>query len=133
MYGKTTREWLKLYKGRFAEMAAAEQGASYTTPPASPSPAAGNDAYLGTYRNDFFGEIAVVEKDGGLAIVQGPNDMTFAMTHYDRDVFTYATEGEMAVGTAGITFTLGADGRAARVLVENLDAGGEGSFVRVPE
>jgi hypothetical protein len=133
MYGKTAREWLKLYKGRFAEMAAAQQGGGYMKPPASPSPAAGSDAYLGTYRNDFFGEIAIVEKDGGLALVQGPKEKTFAMTHYDRDVFTYVTEGEMAIGTAGITFTLGADGRAARVLVENLDAGGEGGFVRVPE
>jgi CubicO group peptidase (beta-lactamase class C family) len=133
IYGKTTQEWLKLYKGRFAEMVAAQQGADYSRPPASPSPAAGNEAYLGTYRNDFFGEISVVESDGGLAIVQGPKDMAFAMKHYDRDVFTYATEGEMAVGTAGIFFTLGADGKAIRVLVENLDAGGEGSFVRVPE
>ena len=133
MYGKATQEWLKLYTGRFAEMAAAQQGADNSKPPASPSPAAGNDAYLGTYRNDFFGEIAVVEKDGGLAIVQGPKNLTFAMRHYDRDAFTYATEGEMAVGTAGIVFTLGADGKAIRVLVENLDAGGEGSFVRVSE
>jgi CubicO group peptidase (beta-lactamase class C family) len=131
LYGRATQEWLKLYKGRFAEMAAAQQGADYSRPPASPSPAAGNEAYLGTYRNDFFGEIAIVEKDSGLAIVQGPKNMTFAMRHYDRDVFTYVTEGEMAIGTAGITFTLGADGKAARVMVENLDAGGEGSFVRV--
>jgi hypothetical protein len=133
MYGKATQEWLKLYTGRFAEMAAAQQGADNSKPPASPSPAAGNDAYLGTYRNDFFGEIAVVEKDGGLAIVQGPKNLTFAMRHYDRDAFTYATEGEMAVGTAGIVFTLGAGGKAIRVLVENLDAGGEGSFVRVSQ
>jgi hypothetical protein len=131
LYGKPTQEWLKLYKGRFAEIVAAQQGSDYSKPPASPSPAAANDAYLGTYRNDFFGEIAVVDKDGGLAIVQGPKDTTFSMTHYDRDVFTYATEGEMATGTAGITFTLGADGKAIRVLVENLDSGGEGSFGRV--
>lgn len=130
LYGKATQEWLRLYKSWFTEMAAAQQGADYAKPPASPSPAAANAAYLGTYRNDFFGEIAIIEKNGGLAIVQGPKDMTFAMSHYDRDVFTYRTEGEMAVGTAGITFTLGADGKAVRALVENLDAGGEGSFVR---
>ncbi len=74
LYGKATREWLKLYKGRFAQMAEAEQGADYSKPPASPSPAAGNEAYLGRYRNDFFGEIAIAEKDGGLAIVQGPQE-----------------------------------------------------------
>ena len=57
--------------------------------------------------------------------------MTFAMTHYDRDVFTYETEGESAIGTAGITFTLGADGKAIEVVVENLDVNGEGTFRRV--
>jgi CubicO group peptidase (beta-lactamase class C family) len=130
LYGETTQEWLKLYKGFFAQ-AAEDEGTDYSKPPASPALAAGNEAYLGSYRNDFFGEVAVVEKSGGLAIVQGPKAMSFAMTHYDRDVFTYATEGEMAIGMAGITFTLGADGKATGVLVENLDAGGEGSFVRV--
>ncbi|MGZ6316149.1 MAG: hypothetical protein ACXWNQ_02730, partial [Anaerolineales bacterium] len=37
-------------------------------------------------------------KDGGLAIVQGPKNQTFPMKHYDRDTFTYETEGENAVG-----------------------------------
>jgi hypothetical protein len=56
--------------------------------------------------------------------------MTFAMTHYDRDVFTCVTEGESAVGTAGITFVPGADGKATEVVVENLDVRGEGTITR---
>jgi hypothetical protein len=94
--------------------------------------AAATPAYLGTYRNDFFGEIAVIEKEGGLAIVQGPKKMTFPMTHWDRDTFTYVTQGESSLGTAGITFTMGPDGKARRVLVENLNIRGEGVFDGVP-
>ena len=43
------------------------------------------------------------------------------MTHwmfskrYDRDLFTYETEGENAVGGTGVTFTIGADGKATTV------------------
>ena len=37
------------------------------------------------------------------------------MKHYDRDTFTYETEGENAVGRSGITFTIGPDGEAAQV------------------
>jgi hypothetical protein len=59
--------------------------------------------------------------------------MTFAMKHYDRDTFTYETEGENAVGRSGIAFTIGPDGKATHVLVENLNVRGEGAFKRVPD
>lgn len=132
--GKTRVDWLKLYKGVFAQLIAAFQsgGEKYAKPPALPSPALKNDAYLGTYTNDYFGDISIIEKDGALAIVQGPQKMTFAMKHFDRDIFTYVTEGESAVGTAGIFFLLGPDGKASAVRVENLDVNGNGTFERVP-
>ena len=113
------------------QQAEASQVGNYSERAASPAPAAANQAYSGTYSNDFFGEIAVIEKEGGLAIVQGPRKMTFSMTHWDRDTFTYETEGESSLGTAGITFTIGPDGKARRVLVENLNIHGEGIFDRV--
>ena len=71
-----------------------------------------------------------MEKAGGLAIEQGPMKMTFAMQHYDRDTFTYETQGENAVGRSGITFTIGPDGKAMQVVVENLNVRGEGTFKR---
>ena len=100
-------------------------------PPASPAPALKNTAYLGKYANDFFGDIAIVEKDGGLAIVEGPKKLTFPIKHYDRDTFTYDTTGENAVGRSGVTFTIGPDGQATQVVVENLNAHCEGTFKRV--
>jgi hypothetical protein len=54
------------------------------------------------------------------------------MQHYDRDMFTYETEGENDVGRSGITFTIGPDGTAAQLLVENLNVRGQGTFKRVP-
>ncbi len=133
LYGKPTQDWLVLFKQRFSNPAAIGTvlGFDYSKPPASPSPALKNSAYLGSYTNDFFGDISIVEKEGGLAIIQGPKKMTFAMKHYDRDTFTYGTEGENAVGRSGITFTIGPDGKATHVLVENLNVRGEGAFKRV--
>ena len=55
------------------------------------------------------------------------------MKHYDRDVFTYKTEGENAAGENGVTFTIGADGKATTVVVENLNVRGEGTFKRLLE
>jgi CubicO group peptidase (beta-lactamase class C family) len=133
LHGKPTQDWLAVYKQAFSQILQAEasQVANYLKPPTSPSPAAANSAYLGTYSNEFFGEIAVIEKQGGLAIVQGPKKMKFPMTHWDRDTFTYETEGESSLGTVGITFTMGPDNKARRVLVENLNIHGEGTFDRV--
>jgi hypothetical protein len=107
-------------------------GFDYSKPPSTPGPALKNSAYVGRYTNDYFGEIFIIEKDGGLAIVQGPENQTSPMKHYDRDTFTYEAEDENAVGRSGITFTIGPDGKATQVVVENLNVRGEGVFKRVP-
>jgi len=133
LYGKPTQDWLVIFKQLFSNPAAIGTvlGFDYSKSPAAPTPALKNDAYIGRYANDFFGDISIIEKDGGLAIVQGPKKRTFAMKHYNRDTLTYETEGENAVGRSGITFTIGADGKATQVLVENLNVRGEGAFKRV--
>src|SRR5262249_47264012 len=132
LYGKPTQDWLALFKQVFSNPAAVGvvTGFDYSKPPAAPTPALKTDAYLGTYTNDYFGDISIIEKDGALVIVQGPQKMTFPMKHYDRDTFTYETVGENAVGTTGVTFTIGADGKATTVVVENLNVRGEGTFMR---
>jgi hypothetical protein len=55
------------------------------------------------------------------------------MKHYDRDTFTYETEGENAVGRSGVTFTVSPDGKATQMVVENLNVRGEGIFKRAPD
>src|SRR6266571_2580082 len=134
LYGKPTQDWFALFKQVYSNPAAIGTvlGFDYSKPPASSTPALKNSAYAGKYTNDYFGDISIVEKDGGLAIVQGPKNQTFPMKHYDRDTFTYETEGENAVGRSGVTFTVGPDGKAAQVLVENLNVRGEGTFKRQP-
>jgi CubicO group peptidase (beta-lactamase class C family) len=135
LYGKPSQDWFVIFKKAFSDPAAVGTvlGFDYSKLPASPAPALKNRAYLGKYTNDFFGEISILEKDGGLAIVEGPSNKTFSMQHYDRDTFTYETTGENAVGRSGITFTVGPDGKAAQVVVENLNVRGEGIFKRAPE
>ena len=133
LYGKPTQDWFAIFKQAFSNPAAVGTvlGFDYSKPSASPAPGLKNGAYVGRYTNDFFGEISVIVKDGGLAIVQGPKNKTFSMQHYDRDIFIYETDGENAVGKSGITFTIGPDGKATQVVVENLNVRGEGTFKRV--
>jgi CubicO group peptidase (beta-lactamase class C family) len=135
LYGEPIQDWFAIFKQAFSNPAAVGTvlGFDYSKPPASPAPALKNGAYVGRYTNDYFGEISFIEKDGGLAIVQGPKNKTFPMQHYDRDTFTYDTADENAVGRSGITFTIGANGKATQVVVENLNVRGEGAFKRVSD
>jgi len=134
LYGNPTQDWFTLFKQVYSNPAATGTvlGFDYSKSPATHTPPLKNEAYISSYANNFFGDISIIEKADGLAIVLGPTKMTFAMKHYDRDTFAYQTAGENAVGTSGITFTIGPDGKATSVLVENLNAHGEGAFQRAP-
>jgi CubicO group peptidase (beta-lactamase class C family) len=133
LYGKLTKDWFAIFKQAFSNPAAVGTvlGFDYSKSPASSAPPLTNSAYLGKYANDFFGDISIIERDGGLSIVQGPKNKMFSMKHYDRDTFTYETADENAVGRSGITFTIGPDGKATQVVVENLNVRGEGVFKRL--
>jgi CubicO group peptidase (beta-lactamase class C family) len=134
LYGKATQDWLALFAKAFSNPATLGVflGTDYSNPPASPTPPLANSAYVGNYTNEFFGDIQIIEKGSGLAIVEGPHKLTFPMKHYDRDLFTYETEGENAVGETGVTFSIGAGRKATRVVIENLNLRGEGTFKRPP-
>jgi len=47
------------------------------------------------------------------------------------DVFLYQPVGENAYWPAAVTFSFGADRRAAAATVENLDSNGQGRFIRI--
>jgi CubicO group peptidase (beta-lactamase class C family) len=134
LYGSSTQDWFALFKKVFSNPAllSLTPGFDYAKAPASSAPALKLEAYAGTYQNDFFGEVSVSEQHGALAMIVGPRNKSFPLQHYDRDTFTYQTEGENAVGLSGVTFTIGPDGKATEMTVENLNIRGEGTFKRLP-
>jgi CubicO group peptidase (beta-lactamase class C family) len=132
LYGKATQDWLPMMKKVFSDPAVlgVNPGADYSKPPEWPTPALSNTAYLGTYTNNYFGDIQIIEKGNGLAVIEGPHKSTFPLKHYDRDTFTYQTEGENAAGATGATFTIGPEGKATTLIVQHLNVRGEGTFQR---
>lgn len=103
---------------------------NYTKPPAQVSPAHTLEVYTGSYTNEFFGAIEIVNQKGQLEIVQGPAKHKFTLKHYDGDLFFYETEGENKVGLSGVRFSMDTNGKATNVWVENLDAYKMGNFAR---
>ena len=131
--GQVQKDYLPVYQQAFAQLGAPPYGTEvdYAKPPAQASAAAPLAAYAGTYNNSYCGDIRIVAKDGGLVLQRGAQLTPFPLTHYDRDVFSYQPTGEMAYGLSGVTFTLGPDGKASRVVIEDLDIYGAGTLGRV--
>jgi CubicO group peptidase (beta-lactamase class C family) len=129
--GQPERDWLAAFAPRFAQMEANPSELAGEEPPELPAPARADEAYLGTYLNDYYGAMEiVVGDDGGLAIALGPVPQVHPLEHWDGDVFAYEPTGEMTVGISAVIFTVGSDGRATSVVVENLDADDLGTFTR---
>jgi hypothetical protein len=128
-HGRVTVNWPGyLSAGLAAANAAGRSLIDYAHPPAGGTAARADSAYTGTYRNGYYGNLSViVAPGGGLSMTLGPKPMTFPLTHYDGDAFSYETVGETTVGRSGVTFAV-SGGRATSVRVENLDRTGLGTF-----
>lgn len=133
--GKLQRDWVEFADRMFALQIAQEAGEQfdYSQPKEKPGAALPPAAYTAKYQNDFFGEIEVAERDGKLVLLLGPKPLSFELKHWDRDVFVYQPIGEMATGPSGVCFAVGPSGKADRVLIENLNVHGMGTFPRVEE
>jgi CubicO group peptidase (beta-lactamase class C family) len=136
--GNVQRDWLEFYRQAFDAYLGGlfGGGTDYSRPPAQTSPPLSAAAYVGTYHNDFFGDIEVsaAGTDGGLVLQLGPKKISYPLQHFDRDLFVYQPAGEAAGGASGVAFRVGPDQKATSVLIEELDipSNGQGTFTRVP-
>ena len=75
-YGKAQRDWAAFFQPHFDAMA--EEGRSpidYSKAPASSLPPLPNDAYVGLYQNDFYGNLEIAVKDSTLTMRLGPQEI----------------------------------------------------------
>lgn len=132
--GKPTQDWLTLFGQLFKAMIDQDNNAStdYSklTPPASPAPSGPLSAYVGTYRNDYYGNIEVSEDRGSLWLRLPANGALYTLTHWDGKTFTYRYEAEQSIGARGVKFTLNG---VPHVLIENLALEGDGVFTRTAQ
>ena len=127
--GGQTQDWQQYWSESFGGLSVADPALSELPEP--PTPARPNDAYLGSYANDFYGTFEVVADGEGMALVEGPDRLTFPLTHWDADTFTYVGAPELPDLRATITFTIGPDGRASSIFIGDFDGEGIGTLNRV--
>lgn len=133
--GKASRDWVNVWNDAYSSLFGPESYAAavklYSAPPANAAAALPNGAYVGAYRNDFIGDMQVIEQDGGLALQLGPKKMTFPIKHYDRDLFVVYLYPEIPDYPSAVRFTIGPDQKASQVVVDELNSNGQGILERV--
>ena len=130
--GSIQADWLKLLTPRFDQMYVNPSKLAGRRPPAHPRPGKPHAHYAGTYRNDYYGPIKIVESRGRLHLLIGPpgHPHDYPLEHWDGDEFAFFPSGENALGITAATFEAVAHGRARKVTLEFYDANGLGVFVR---
>ena len=135
LYGELTTDWLTVYQQAYAalvdETIAAVSRYDYANPPANAMPAYPAATYTGQYANDLYGTVEVVADGEGLALVAGPGQLRWPLTHYDGDTFWFAPIGENAFAASGVIFTVEPNRVASAVRIEYFDGFGQGTLTRV--
>src|SRR5215213_8505833 len=131
--GDVSRDWLAAAAQRMA--AAMDEdtygtGTNWETPPADATSAAADATYIGTYHNDYYGDVEIARGAEGLVLRIGPKPLEFPLTHYDRDTFSWQPEGENAAGRSGLSFLIGAEERAFAFRDEYLAVDDAGVLLR---
>jgi CubicO group peptidase (beta-lactamase class C family) len=130
-YGESTTDWLAITSAYFQKLLADVNNLStdYSKlpPPTSPTPAKPLSAYVGTYCNDYYGQIEISQDRGSLWMRLPADGTLYTLSHWDGDTFIYRFKGDPGVTARGVKFTLGSK---SQVLVENLALEGNGVFVQ---
>jgi CubicO group peptidase (beta-lactamase class C family) len=130
--GVVTRDWLSVIQPLFTAQLAATYGSGtkWDIPPASVTAALANEAYVGTYTNDIYGDVEIFNSADGLGMRVGPQPLEFVLNHYDHDTFYWQPIGENGPDPSGLTFTIGADGNATSFFDEYFEGDGDGTMTR---
>lgn len=133
--GQSTKDWIGPWNAGFAGLfdpAIAAAKKKYAPLPAGEvMPALPLQNYAGVYANDYIGQAQVMQTANGLVLALGPKGrVTTPLKHFNRDLFIYYPTPELPDMPMGVSFTMGPDGRATQVTIEDLDGFGMGVLVR---
>ena len=132
--GKPERDWIahwnEFYDTNLGSGALKRAMAPYANPPEIKGAALPLAAYAGTYSNDYVGEARIEDVGPELVLHLGPADRRRSLRHFNRDTFLYAPFVETPGWLSSITFTIGPDGKASEITIDDLNADGLGTLAR---
>ncbi|QNK83535.1 serine hydrolase [Nakamurella sp. PAMC28650] len=131
-FGSSQRDWYAGYHALLAALLVPVGALVGKVPPAAPVPAKASTRYIGRYTHDCYGPVEVVASGAALALLLGPQPVSYPMTHWSGDEFIvhFNFESTGIGSVSAVTFKLGASGPATSVLIEVLDKDKVGNFTR---
>jgi CubicO group peptidase (beta-lactamase class C family) len=125
--GHVQENWVGIWNERFKVMAESE--IKKYPKPAEYLPHIDLQRYAGSYFNDYYGEIKLLDKGEHLILEIGPKSLQFPLRHYDKDTFIMETIGENSVGETKVVFEFSVAGVPKRVVIDYLNNNGLGVFL----
>lgn len=77
-------------------------------------------AYVGTYRNDYVGDVVVSAKGETLTVTLGPKKLQAPLTPWNGDTFSWLAPGGNGDPITAVTFSGSSGGKATAVNIELL-------------
>jgi len=127
-FGKIERDWLIAYQPLMTPITAAQGSLVGKPRPASPAPAAKLSDYLGTYSNNLYGNLEIIDRRGELVLKIGPAAIEYPLTHWDGNAFTLNPSNENQPDGSISLATFKPEDRS--VTIEYLNEEGLGTFTR---
>lgn len=131
-FGAVTRDWLSGYARMMAGIDAPSGALVGKAPPAHPVPPASLPEYVGTYTNEYYGEVKIALGGQALTLTIGPKSTNFSLRHWNGQTFAFdiLTESASAGSVSSVTFAPSPSGRPSSLRIEVLSADGTGVFTR---
>lgn len=101
--GEIERDWLDVYGPVFQGLFVNHSVVAGPAPADAAAPRVLAE-YVGTYRNDYVGDVIVSEGDGALRVALGPTPLSAPLTPYDGDVFAWEPPGGNGDPVSAVTF-----------------------------
>ena len=133
-YGHVTQDWFTVWKSRFDQLFTIppqQQIEKYANPPVPNVPALDRNAYTGTYRNDYVGKVEITAEKGVLYLVRGVGQAPLPLRHWNGNTFLSYPVPENPAVPVPVEFTVGTDGKASQIMLEEFNGSGGGMVNRI--
>lgn len=117
--GVVERDWYAYYQPLF-ETLFTNHSTVAAKPPANAAKPRAASAYVGTYRNDYVGDVVVSAKGETLTVTLGPKKLNAPLTPWNGDTFSWLAPGGNADPVTAVTFSGNAGGKATTLNIELL-------------
>jgi CubicO group peptidase (beta-lactamase class C family) len=125
-------DWVEIYASGASEKADEARKAvedAFTRRNAESSPTLALDAYAGTYRDPWYGDV-IVEQDGDRLVMRSGRSelLTGGLDHFQYDTFIARWEDRSLYGDAYVSFSISADGEVESIRMKALSPDTDFSF-----